>query len=180
MKKSLRVIAIVLITTILVACGNGGNEVEETTLAETTSETTTETTLAESTTQAPVTVAEESSQEVEQDEPQEGAVSFVFYVAGQEEPLAEYTVNNAAGQNILDTMSSIEGLNFNFNEDEGVIDIIEDYENDYATGNTWTYLLNDQYAEFGVVSQTLNENDQVSWYYGTTDELPVAIIPAEE
>ena len=35
-------------------------------------------------------------------------------------------------------------------------------------------------AEFGVVSQTLEEGDNIKWYFGTIDQIPITIIPASE
>ena len=70
--------------------------------------------------------------------------------------------------------------NFTFNEEEGVIDVIDEITNDYEAGNTWVYLLNDQMADMGVVSQTLSEGDDIKWYFGTIDQIPITIIPADD
>ena len=82
--------------------------------------------------------------------------------------------------NVIGAMEAAEELTFTFNEEEGIIDVIEDIANDYETGDTWVYLLNDQMAEFGVVSQTLEEGDNIKWYFGTIDQIPITIIPANE
>ena len=57
------------------------------------------------------------------------------------------------------------------------MDSIEGYENDYTVGNTWTYVFNGEYAQLGVVSQTLEAGDEIDWYYGTIDEIPINVVP---
>ncbi|MCW6653724.1 DUF4430 domain-containing protein [Aerococcaceae bacterium NML210727] len=117
----------------------------------------------------------ESSASSEQ--PSEDAVKFTFHVGGQE--IGSYTVNDAVGKSVLDAMKSNPEIVFTFNEADGVIDDMFGTKNDYTESKTWVYLLNDQMAEYGVVSQKLSAGDRIDWYFGTVDELPVKIIPAE-
>lgn len=122
---------------------------------------------------------ESSSESVASSEqPNENAVKFTFHVGGQE--VGSYTINDAVGKSVLDAMKSNPEIVFTFNETEGVIDDMFGTKNDYAASKTWVYLLNDQMAEYGVVSQTLAAGDRIDWYFGTVDELPVTIIPAAE
>lgn len=188
MKRYIKLLVLPLLTFLLVACTN-----EQETPVESAPEETTEQ-VEESVESIPTegeSVAEETSEtedgeapaeeegQEEEAEVSEDAVQFIFYVSGQEEAIAEFAVEDAEGMSVLDAMSSIEELDFTFNEVEGVIDVIEGYENDYEVGNTWTYLYNEQYAQLGVVSQTLTAGDTIEWYYGTIDEIPVTIIPEE-
>ena len=123
-------------------------------------------------------VSSVSSEVASSETPDETTVKFTFHVNGQE--VGSYNVKDAVGKSVLDAMSSDPEIKFVFNETEGVIDNMFDTTNDYAAGKTWVYLLNDQMAELGVVSQTLSAGDKVDWYFGTVDELPVTIIPANE
>lgn len=204
MKKFIKIIALPFLAMILVACSNNGDEepvesapaetteqapeetveTEETTEnGEQTEETeTTETTedgeAAEDDTEADDgTAAEDTEAETEAtEEASEDAVAFTFIVSGEETPIAEFAVEDAEGLSVLEAMESIEGLEFTFNEVEGVIDVIEGFENDYEVGNTWTYVINGEYAQLGVVSQTLQPGDTIDWYYGTIDEIPINIV----
>lgn len=119
-----------------------------------------------------------SSEVASSETPDETTVKFTFHVNGQE--VGSYNVKDAVGKSVLDAMSSNPEIKFIFNESDGVIDNMFDTTNDYAAGKTWVYLLNDQMAELGVVSQTLSAGDKIDWYYGTVDELPITIIPASE
>lgn len=114
-------------------------------------------------------------------EGEEGTATIAIYEDG--EKADEFKIENIGNVSILDAMKATEDLEFNFNEAEGVIDSINGIENDYAP-NTWMYLFNGAYAELGVVSQTLSDGDQVDWYFGTIDDIPVNIFeeeaPAEE
>lgn len=123
--------------------------------------------------------AEEEETDEDTEEASETAVTFAFYVSGEEDPIAEFSAEDLEGLSVLEAMESNEDLTFNFNETEGVIDSIEGYENDYSVGNTWTYVLNGEYAQLGVVSQTLTAGDQIDWYFGTIDEIPINVIIAE-
>lgn len=111
------------------------------------------------------------------EEASETAATFAFYVSGEEAPIAEFSVEDAEGLSVLEALESNEDLTFNFNETEGVVDSIEGYENDYTVGNTWTYVYNGEYAQLGVVSQTLEAGDEIDWYYGTIDEIPINVVP---
>lgn len=200
MKKYVKLLSLPILTLILVACGNQNKPAEETTtaapevttVAETTGsqvstpndsttaadESTKEGEEAEETEEGETTAEGEETQEDEENEDSDIAatdVKFKLYVDGVES--GEYVAKDAVDGSIMDAMSSIEDLEFNFNEDEGIIDTIDGYENDYEAGKTWVYLLNGEYAEFGVVSQTLSEGDTVEWYYGFPEDLPVNIIP---
>lgn len=178
MRKLLKLMSMVAITFLLVACNNK----EETESVES---------VESVESQAPVESDTESSQEISSveeseaddesaEEPSAENVTIEFYVGNQSEPSNTYSVSITEGTNVLETMELIEEIDFNFNEEEGVIDQIGDYVNDYDTGETWTYLLNGQYAELGVVSQILEPGDTVTWYYGTIDLIPMHLIPAEE
>lgn len=197
MKKYVKLLSLPILTLMLVACGNQNKPAEETTTAAPEATTVTETTGSQvSTPNDTTTVADESTEEgeetqegettVEGEETQEGDetedadvaatdVKFTLYVDGEE--TANFVAKDAVEGSVIDAMTSIEELEFNFNEDEGIIDVIDGIENDYETGKTWVYLLNGEYAEFGVVSQTLSEGDTVEWYYGFPEDLPVNIIP---
>lgn len=197
MKKYVKLLSLPILTLMLVACGNQNKPTEETTTAAPEATTVAETTGSQvSTPNDTTTVADESTEEgeetqegettVEGEETQEGDetedadvaatdVKFTLYVDGEE--TANFVAKDAVEGSVIDAMTSIEELEFNFNEDEGIIDVIDGIENDYETGKTWVYLLNGEYAEFGVVSQTLSEGDTVEWYYGFPEDLPVNIIP---
>lgn len=197
MKKYVKLLSLPILTLMLVACGNQNKPAEETTTAAPEATTVAETTGSQvSTPNDTTTVADESTEEgeetqegettVEGEETQEGDetedadvaatdVKFTLYVDGEE--TANFVAKDAVEGSVIDAMTSIEELEFNFNEDEGIIDVIDGIENDYETGKTWVYLLNGEYAEFGVVSQTLFEGDTVEWYYGFPEDLPVNIIP---
>ncbi|XJS10220.1 DUF4430 domain-containing protein [Aerococcaceae bacterium WGS1372] len=123
--------------------------------------------------------SEENENKDDSEEASETAVTFAFFVSGEEEPIAKFSSEEIEGLSVLEAMEANEDLTFNFNEDEGVIDSIEGYENDYSVGNTWTYVLNGEYAQLGVVSQTLTAGDQIDWYFGTIDEIPINVIQAE-
>lgn len=197
MKKYVKLLSLPILTLMLVACGNQNKPAEETTTAAPEATTVAETTGSQvSTPNDTTTVADESTEEgeetqegettVEGEETQEGDetedadvaatdVKFTLYVDGEE--TANFVAKDAVEGSVIDAMTSIEELEFNFNEDEGIIDVIDGIENDYEAGKTWVYLLNGEYAEFGVVSQTLSEGDTVEWYYGFPEDLPVNIIP---
>lgn len=119
---------------------------------------------------------DEQADAEDSEEASETAVTFAIYVSGEEAPIAEFSVEDAEGLSVLEAMESNEDFTFNFNETEGVIDSIEGYENDYTVGNTWTYVYNGEYAQLGVVSQTLSEGDQIDWYFGTIDEIPINVV----
>lgn len=187
MKKYIKILVLPLLAFLLVACTNEQEEPVESAPEETTEQSVEESVESIPTEGEEVTETEENGEEpaeeeteTEEAEVSEDAVRFVFYVSGEDEAVAEYAVEDAEGMSVLDAMSSIEELDFTFNEVEGVIDLIEGYENDYDIGNTWTYLYNEQYAQLGVVSQTLSAGDTIDWYFGTIDEIPVTIIPEEE
>ena len=200
MKKYVKLLSLPILTLMLVACGNQNKPAEETTTAAPEATTVAETTGSQvSTPNDTTTVADQSTEEGETtaegeeaeetqdgEETQEGDetedadvaatdVKFTLYVDGEE--TANFVAKDAVEGSVIDAMTSIEELEFNFNEDEGIIDVIDGIENDYETGKTWVYLLNGEYAEFGVVSQTLSEGDTVEWYYGFPEDLPVNIIP---
>ena len=123
------------------------------------------------------TTEEGESATEDTEEASETAATFAFYVSGEEAPIAEFSVEDAEGLSVLEALESNEELTFNFNETEGVVDSIEGYENDYTVGNTWTYVYNGEYAQLGVVSQTLEAGDEIDWYYGTIDEIPINVVP---
>lgn len=189
MKKFLRSLAIPLIALFLVACGDQGTETTsvESQEPESTIESVEESaatnqseSVEESTSSDDADESAESTEESTdgEEEANEEGIVFTLYVNGEE--TNSFVAVDADGLSVMEAMESIEDLEFNFNEDEGVIDEIDGIANDYETGETWTYLLNGEFAELGVVSQTLSEDDVIDWYFGTIDEIPVNIIPAEE
>lgn len=192
MKKFLKLLALPLLAMFLVACNETPEETapettptEETTPVEesstdATSETTEESTDAEGSTESAADTESESAENADTAEADETAVTISLIISADEETVAEFTVPNAEGMSVMEAMEAAEELNFVFNEEEGVIDSIDDIENDYDAGNTWVYLLNDQMAELGVVSQTLEAGDNIKWYFGSIDEIPITIIPAAE
>lgn len=111
-------------------------------------------------------------------------VRLTLYTSPSEKPTHVYDVEYVEDMNVLDLLDSVKDLEFNFNEEEGVVDEIDGTENDNELGDTWMYLLNGEFAELGVISQTLQEGDEVTWYFGTPDDLPMAhernAAPAEE
>ncbi|MGF3066805.1 DUF4430 domain-containing protein [Facklamia sp. P12945] len=179
MKKILQISTALILTVFLGACdmlpGNDKAKVENAPTEEVTTneEEKTDTTMAAEETTMEETTVETAANDAE------GLEGTATIIINQESgaPL-EYEVNNIGGVSVLEAMSAIEELEFNFNEDEGVVDIIDGVENDYAP-NTWVYLINKQFAELGVVSQKLEDGDEIEWYYGTIDDIPVTIIPAE-
>lgn len=185
MKKVLKITSMAALALLLAACGN--NESTET--VESSAESTVESVEsveessqedAESATEDQSDASTEETENAETDEPAADAVTFEFYVDGGETPFETFTVDNAEGMSVMEAMENIDGLEFNFNEEDGVIDQIGEYTNDYGTEETWAYLLNGQYAELGVVSQTLEAGDTIAWYYGTSDLIPMNLVPAEE
>ncbi|MGX7091793.1 DUF4430 domain-containing protein [Hutsoniella sourekii] len=184
MKKFIKLMSLSTAAFLLVACNNGGQEAEP--AQESVSsvvESQDQASSQESSSQSLSSDAAESShdEDTQADDTTGESVKFAFYVSGQEAPVAEYDVNLTEGMNVLEAMeASKDQVPFNFNEEEGVIDSINDIDNDYLSGQTWTYLLNGQFAEAGVVSQTLKAGDTIQWYFGTIDEIPVTIIPAED
>lgn len=203
MKKFIKIITLPTLALLLVACQNTTEEqpvesapvesVEEssadtnsqvsvpesTDSADESGESNAEGEDTESTDSAEADTSESNGDEEDTEEASETAVTFAFYVSGEEEPIAEFSAEDIEGLSVLEAMEANEDLTFNFNETEGVIDSIEGYENDYSVGNTWTYVLNGEYAQLGVVSQTLTAGDQIDWYFGTIDEIPINVIIAE-
>lgn len=184
MKKFLKLISLPLLATILVACGNEAEDpntasstVEETSSVAETTESTSETTESASTESESVVESESAEQSEVADET---AITLSIIISGTEETVGEFSVPFEEGMNVIGAMEAAEGFNFTFNEEEGVIDVIDEITNDYEAGNTWVYLLNDQMADMGVVSQTLSEGDDIKWYFGTIDQIPITIIPADD
>ncbi|MBS4455277.1 DUF4430 domain-containing protein [Tuanshanicoccus lijuaniae] len=193
MKKIAKLISLPILTLALAACGQLNSPAPETTTAapETTTmapETTTEaqvstpndstTTVAgeeggETTTSADSETTESSDSDNMNSDVAENDVLFKVFVDGEEK--AKYVAKDAVGKSVLEAMESIEDFDFNFDKEEGIVNQISGIENDYDNLKTWVYLLNGEYAEYGVVSQTLSKGDVVEWYFGTTDDLPVKI-----
>ncbi len=181
MKKFLKILSTAALAFILAACNNNSTEEVEST-SESVVESTVESEQESSETSSESVESEGSSDQAEEtndEDPNAEGVTFEFYVDGSEEPYETFVVENADDISVLEAMESIEGLDFNFNEEEGVIDQIGDYTNDYTTGQTWAYLLNGEYAEFGVVSQHVENGDTIAWYFGTADQIPMNLVPAE-
>lgn len=194
MKKFMQFISLPAIALVLAACGNNTSTPETTTAVpeittvapETTTEAqvitpTDETTTSEgeeTDTDSDSTDTSESDDTTASSDVEANDVPFKIYVNG--ELKHEFVAKDAVGGNVLSAMESIEELDFYFDEEAGFITTIDNIENDYAASETWVYLLNGQYVEYGVVSQTLSEGDEVQWYFGSVDELPVNIIPAAE
>ena len=197
MKKFIKLAAVSSLALLLVACSNEEDKEPETTAPESASQ------VEESSSESDQSQASDNSQEStdensssdesgdlsddSQDIPDESgdqavtdAVKFTFYTNGEETPFQEFEVEDGAGLSVLEAMEQIDGLDFNFDEAEGVIDTIGDYTNDYELGETWAYLYNGQYAELGVVSQTLEAGDEIAWYFGSPDDIPMNLIPAED
>lgn len=183
MKKLSKLLILPLFVLLLQACNNNNQnatEVTTTTSVETTSLATT--TQAQVSTPSDTTTSEVTSENEGEttNNPNVGIndVPFTVYVNGEE--VASYVAKDAVGMSVLDAMQSIEGLDFTFDEEEGVITNIAGNEADYAAPLTWVYTLNKQLAEYGVVSQTLSEGDEIVWYLvSSLDEVPNEIIPAE-
>src|SRR5699024_2669707 len=198
MKKFIKLITLPTLALLLVACQSSTEEQPaESAPAESTEQVSTESTESTESTSgdAESEATEESGEEQgseesdaaasdngegtteDTEEASETAATFAFYVSGEEAPIAEFSVEDAEGLSVLEALESNEELTFNFNETEGVVDSIEGYENDYTVGNTWTYVYNGEYAQLGVVSQTLEAGDEIDWYYGTIDEIPINVVP---
>lgn len=173
MKQYLKFFALSAVVLLLAGCTDLGNKKEETTVAETTTVETTQAPESEQTEQ-------ETTQAEVAKEPTEDAVVFKFFVNGEEQPDLSYFVEDAEGMSVKEAMESQDKVPFNFNEEEGVIDSINNIENNYETWETWAYLYNGLYAELGVISQKLQAGDTIHWYYGTVDQIPTQIVPAEE
>ena len=198
MKKFIKLITLPTLALLLVACHSSTEEQPaESAPAESTEQVSTESTESTESTSGDAeseateeSGAEQGSEESDAaasdngegttedtEEASETAATFAFYVSGEEAPIAEFSVEDAEGLSVLEALESNEELTFNFNETEGVVDSIEGYENDYTVGNTWTYVYNGEYAQLGVVSQTLEAGDEIDWYYGTIDEIPINVVP---
>lgn len=189
MKKIIKLIALPALALFLAACQNTAEEPPaESASVESVAQESTETPAseqsegsvesgAESTeSDAEGTESTESTEGETTEEASETAATFKFFISGEEAAVAEFAVEDAEGLSVLEAMESNADITFNFNEVEGVIDSIEGQENDYTVGNTWTYILNGEYAQLGVVSQTLTAGDQIEWYYGTIDEIPINVV----
>lgn len=179
MNKWFKMTLIFLCALTLAACNNKNendkakveNAPEETTTTENGND------ANESSQEAATTVEETTIEETENDaKGEEGTATITIHI--DEDKTKEFEVINVGGVSVLDTMSAIKDLDYEFNEEEGVIDVIEGTENDYNP-NTWMYLYNDQFAELGVVSQKLEDGDKIDWYFGSVEDIPVNIIPAE-
>lgn len=202
MKHLLKLTSLVMAMFLLAGCTQNGGDKKETTQEATTEATTQasekkdekaedskeadkdkkdkDATDKEDSTQEGDEADKESTEEDQDSEAaSEDAVSFKFFVNGQEQTDLAFTVEDADGMSVLEVLEAQEDLDFNFNEEEGIVDTINGVSNNYGTWETWTYLLNGQFAELGVVSQTLSPGDEIEWYYGTTDAVPVNIIPAQ-
>lgn len=202
MKHLLKLTSLVMAMFLLAGCTQNGGDKKETTQEATTEATTQasekkdekaedskeadkdkkdkDATDKEDSTQEGDEADKESTEEDKDSEAaSEDAVSFKFFVNGQEQTDLAFTVEDADGMSVLEVLEAQEDLDFNFNEEEGIVDTINGVSNNYGTWETWTYLLNGQFAELGVVSQTLSPGDEIEWYYGTTDAVPVNIIPAQ-
>ena len=195
MKKFIKLMALPAFALFLVACQNTTEEQP----VESSAVESVEESVAEQSSQVSIPESSESTDESaesnadgeetesasteesgdDSEEASETAISFAFYVAGEEEAIATFNSEEIEGLSVLEAMEANEDLTFNFNETEGVIDSIEGYDNDYSVGNTWTYVLNGEYAQLGVVSQTLTAGDQIDWYFGTIDEIPINVIQSE-
>lgn len=181
MKKLPKLLALPLFVLLLQACNNNQQtETVTTSVAETT--TLASTTQAQVSTPSDTTTGEETSGSTDDtsNNPDVGIndIPFTLYVDGEE--IGSYVAKDAVGKSVLDAMTSTVGLDFTFDEDEGVITSIEGNDVDYSIPRTWVYTLNKQLAEYGVVSQTLSEGDEIAWYFvSSLDEVPNEIIPAE-
>lgn len=185
MKKFLRLITLASLAFILVACQQEPEEVqvesnppvESSQSVEPSSDPASEEVSSEQASDNEAENVESTEENNEAAEEETGEeIQFVFYLTNEDTPIAEFTANVPAGTSILDAMNTIEELDFNFNEDEGVIDQIGEYSNDYATGETWVYLYNGEYAELGVVSQTLEPGDEITWYFGYAEDIPMNLV----
>lgn len=189
MKKIMQFLSLPIIALVLTACGNSGSAPETTTTMEVTTvapATTTETQVSTPNDVTTTNESETSGSESNTNNTDESLASdiaaedvkFTIYVNGEKQQ--EFVAKNAVGGSVLEAMENIEGLDFIFDENEGIISSIDNIDNNYENNETWVYLLNGQYAEYGVVSQKLAEGDEIEWYFGTAEELPVNIIPATE
>lgn len=163
MKKFIKFLALSMFVFTLTACANDQAKEKEQ-AKETTAEVQT---TVEETTQA------EKKQAAE---PTEKAVTFKFFINGEENKDLSFFIEDAEGLSVKEAMEAQDKVKFNFNKDEGIIDTINDVENNYSTWETWAYLYNGQFAELGVVSQKLKAGDEIHWYYGTVDQIPTNII----
>ncbi|MFN0603780.1 DUF4430 domain-containing protein [Facklamia hominis] len=178
MNKRIKIIFLALTAFLLVACKNTNQKpTVENAPAESgqTTEAASQTSAEESTSGEEAKQAQDESGADAQGEA--GTATIIIYKNGEVEH--EYTVNQIGGVSVLDAMKTIKELDFNFSEQDGVIDQIGDAKNDYNP-NTWMYLYNGAFAELGVVSQKLKDGDKIEWYYGTINDIPVNIIPAQE
>lgn len=175
MKKFLKLFSVTALTLVLVAC----NKKEEAP-AETPEPQSSQVAESHGSSHGSAEVKQEKDEATQATDPNAESIKFVFHVSGEDKPMGEYQVKFTEGMSVLDAMKEIHDLDFDFNEDEGVIDRIGDHTNDYASGVTWAYLLNKQFAELGVVSQKLEAGDTIEWYYGTVDQIPTTIIPADD
>lgn len=183
MKKYLKILSLPVFALILAACNNNQTNTtpvttaapESTTVAATTQDQVS--TPLDSTTTNEATTTEGDGATT--DQVASADVPFTFYVNGEE--VGSFVAKDAVGGSVLAAMESIEGLEFTFDEGEGIITEILGNEVDFSVPVTWVYTLNKQLAEFGVVSQTLAEGDVIDWYFvSSIDEVPTTIIPAEE
>ncbi|MBS4461523.1 DUF4430 domain-containing protein [Aerococcaceae bacterium zg-B36] len=187
MKKIAKLLSLPVLTIVLAACGQFNSSTPETTTTvapETTTMAPATTTEAQVSTpndmtttvagdEMTTTSADNSAAEGTDSTVAKEDVMFKIYVDGEEK--TSFVAKDAVGKSILEAMESITEFDFNFDKEQGIITEISGTENDYDNMKTWVYLLNGEYAEYGVVSQTLSEGDVVAWYFGTTDELPVNI-----
>lgn len=180
-----KLIALSFLSLVLVACGNNQDTATEP-ATESVSESSVESQLESSDSAESNDAQSQDNEESQADETTEADEStadetpaadeavFRFYVG--EEQIAHFTAKDVAGKSILEVLESQDKVTFTFDQEEGIISEIEGHAIDPAEAIYWTYLLDKQFAELGVVSQTLEGGELVEWYFGTVDDIPTAII----
>lgn len=183
MKKA-KLLAISFLSLVLVACGNKQNTTQPAT--ESVSESSVESQLessesvesSESQSQTNESQADETKKEdmtTDGDRtPAADEAVFRFFVGEKE--IAHFTAKDVAGKSILEVLESQDKVTFTFDQEEGIISEIEGHAIDPSEAIYWTYLLDKQFAELGVVSQVLEGGELIEWYFGTIDDIPTSII----
>lgn len=174
-----KLIALSFLSLVLVACGNKQDTATEP-ATESVSESSVESQLESSESAESTDATSQDKNESQADETKEADETtgdeavFRFYVG--EEQIAHFTAKDVVGKSILEVLESQDKVTFTFDQEEGIISEIEGHAIDPAEAIYWTYLLDKQFAELGVVSQTLEGGELVEWYFGTVDDIPTAII----
>ena len=100
--------------------------------------------------------------------PAEGSKSITINVVNSKEEKTSYSVKTDA-QYLRQAMEEAEGLTFSGTESEEfgmMVDTVNGERADYTLDNAyWSFLVNGEYAAYGIDSQPVNDGDEFSIVY---------------